>query len=98
MKETELKPCPNNEEIQKQANRYLMHIFVEMDRFQTHNSFHHPTVIMSRDIFNILMAGTERVLYVNDEFQTICGCKVDVVSGTQKLYVGLNLLEQEGRQ
>lgn len=98
MNKTELKPCPNNEEIQKQANLYLTHIFVEMGRFQTHNSFHNPTVIMSRDIFNILVAGTERVLYVNDEFQTICGCKVDVVSGTQKLYVGLNLLEQENRQ
>lgn len=97
-KETELKPCNDAEEIKKQANRYITHIFIEMGRFQTHNSFQQPTVIMSRDVFDILQAGTERALYVNTKFQTIFGCKVDIVSGTQKLYVGLNLLEQESRQ
>lgn len=93
MKDTELKPI--KDKVKEQANRYIDHIFVEVARFQRHGSINNPTIIMSKDVFNVLQAGSERALYVNYEFQTICGCKVDIVPGTQKLYVGLNLLEQE---
>lgn len=86
------------ERVKKQANHYIDRIFVEIARFASHNSTNKPTIIMSRDVFDVLQAGSERALYINTEFQTICGCKVDIVSGTQKLYVGLNLLEQESRQ
>lgn len=91
MKETELKPI--EDKLKEQANHYIDHIFVELSRFQRHGSINKPTIIMSGDVFDVLQAGSERALYVNYEFQTICGCNVDIVSGTQKLYVGLNLLE-----
>lgn len=81
------------ERVKKQANHYIDRILVEIAHFASHNSTNKPTIIMSRDVFNILQAGSERLLYVNYEYHTICGCKVDVISGTKKLYVGLNLLE-----
>ena len=96
MNETELKPI--EEKVKEQANQYIHRILLEISRFQRHGSIEKPTIVMSRDVFNVLQAGLERALYVNTEFQTICGCKVDIVSGAQKLYVGLNLLEQESRQ
>lgn len=98
MKETELKTCDDIEKVKEQANHYIDRIFVEIARFHNHDPFNKLTIIMSKDVFNVLQAGSERALYVNTEFQTICGCKVDIVSGTQKLYVGRNLLEQESKQ
>ena len=84
-------PTEKLEKIKEQANQYINRILIEANRFQTYNSPQEPTVIMSRDVFDILRAGTERALCVSHEVHTICGLKVDVVSGTQKLYVGLNL-------
>jgi hypothetical protein len=50
---------------------------------------------MSKDVFNVLQAGSEGALYINYEYQTVLGCKVDIISGTKKLYVGFNLVEGE---
>lgn len=93
MEETELKPI--EEKVKEQANRYIQYILFELNRFQRHGEIENPNILMSRDVFNVLQARSGRDLYVNYEFQTIFGCKVDVVPGTQKLYVGCNLLEQE---
>lgn len=94
MKETELKPCPITEEIKEQADLYISEIMIELCHFQTHASFQNPTIIMSRDVLDVLEAGTERPYYVDHQFQTICGCEVELVSGIQKLYVAPNLLNR----
>lgn len=81
-------------QIEEMAKHYIDRIFVEISRFERKGEIEKPTIIMSRDVFQILQASCvcERNLFVNHEYQTICGCKVDIVSGTQKLYVGLNLI------
>lgn len=81
--------------VKRQAEEYIRHILIEINRFQRHREIGTPNIVMSKDVFHVLQAGSERALYVNCEFQTICGCKVDIISGTKKLYVGFNLLEGE---
>ena len=81
--------------VKRQANDYIHRILIEIDRFQVHGETKTPNVVMSKDVFNVLQAGSEGALYVNYEYQTVLGCKVDIVSGSKKLYVGFNLVEGE---
>ena len=96
MKEAELNLT--DDKVKEQANHYIDRIFVELSRFQRHGAIEMPTIIMSMDVFDVLQAGKKSGLNINCVFQTICGCKVDIISGTKKLYVGLNLLEQESNR
>ena len=96
MKETELTPI--EDELKERAKQYLCRIVIETNRFQTFGTRHRPTVIMSKDVFDVLQTVSVSCRYIDYEDQTVCGCEVDFVSGTNKLYVGLNLLEQENKQ
>lgn len=82
----------NETELRNQANQYIQQIIIGVSFFERSGKLTTPTVFMSIDVFDVLQAGTERALYVNQEFQTVCGCKVELVSGTGKLYIGFNLL------
>lgn len=93
MKEIELKPCGDIEKLKEQANHYIDRIFVGSSGFQRHEQITQPIVFMSRDVFNVLMAGTETALCVSRKFCTICGCKVEIINGTEKLYIGYDLLQ-----
>ena len=81
--------------VKKQANEYIQRILIEIHRFQVHGETKTPNIVMSKDVLNVLQAGSERALYVNYEYQTVLGCKVDIISGNKKLYVGFNLVEGE---
>ena len=81
--------------VKRQANEYIQKILIEINRFQVHGETKTPNIVMSKDVFNVLQAGSERALYVNYEYQTVLGCKVDIISGTKKLYLGFNLVEGE---
>lgn len=55
-------------------------------------------VILSRDVFAHLQEYAIVTNAINYVYQTICGCKVKFVDGTEQLYVSTNLLEQEGNR
>jgi hypothetical protein len=55
-------------------------------------------VILSRDVFALLQKYAIGTNDINYEYQTICGCEVQLVFGTEQLYVSTNLLEQEGNR
>ena len=92
MKETELKPYDDYEKIKKQADQYIEHIFLGTAFYEHHGQTTKPTIFMSNDILAVLVRGSERAVCVNHQFQTVCGCKVEIVPGTEKLYIGFNLL------
>ena len=95
MKETELKPYSDYEKIRKQADQYIEMILIGASRFERHGQNITPTVFMSNDVFAILASASDRALYVNREYYTICGYKVEAVMGTNKLYIGCDLLGKE---
>lgn len=51
-------------------------------------------VILSRDVFALLQKYAIVTNAINYECQTICGCNVKFVDGTQQLYVSANLLNR----
>ena len=51
-------------------------------------------VILSRDVFALLQTYTTITNAINYEYQTICGCNVKFVDGTDQLYVSTNLLNR----
>lgn len=55
-------------------------------------------VILSRDVFALLQKYAIVTNAINYEYQTICGCNVKIVDGTEQLYVSTNLLEQESNR
>lgn len=81
--------------VKEQANEYIQRILIEINRFQVHGETKNPNIVMSKDVFNVLQAESQRALYVNYEYRTVLGCEVDIISGAKKLYVGFNLLEGE---
>jgi hypothetical protein len=78
--------------IKEKANQYIHSILLASTFFERHGNPTTPTVFMSRDVFEILQAAEERLLYVNYEYHTICGYEIELVNGTEKLYVGFSLL------
>lgn len=84
-----------DDSVKKQANDYIQRILIEINRFQVHGETKTPNIVMSKDVFHVLQVGSERAFYVNYEYQTVLGCKVDIISGNKKLYVGFNLVEGE---
>lgn len=49
-------------------------------------------VFVSRDVLAELQNYSSK--FINNQYQTICGCKIKVIEGQNQLYVGLDLLEE----
>ena len=92
MKDIKLKPYDDYEEIKKQADQYIERILFGAAMFENYGMGARMVVFMSCDVLSVLARGSDRAIYVNREYQTVCGHRVEMVMGTGKLYLGLDLI------
>ena len=72
-------------------------INIAMQGLWRHGETGDLVVILSRDVFTLLQIYATGTNTINYEHQTICGCNVKFVDGTEQLYVSTNLFNRRSR-
>lgn len=72
----------------------IMKITIAKQGLWRHGETGELVVILSRDVFAHLQEYAIGRNAINYVYQTICGCKVKFVDGTEQLYVSTNLLNR----
>jgi hypothetical protein len=75
------------------ANQYIERILAYLALFEKRGIAGDPVVIMSADVFETIWSTSEtNVGFRGRKNCMICGCKVEITTGTERLYFGFDLL------
>lgn len=81
--------------IELKANGYINRIWLGASLFQRHGSNMEPCVFMSADVFHVLTSQSDITVSNHHGYRTIFGYTVVLISGTEQLYIGFDLLGKE---
>lgn len=85
------KMTEENLRFQERANRYIERIVFGTLLFERHGEIRKPTVFLSKDVLFAITMYALHSHYIDSVKQTVCGCPIEIIGGSERLYMGYDL-------